>query len=166
MGSHPDCVVIPRLTAALVWRWPHPSCYRLSWAQPCYRKLGLLCQLYALPFQQRTLVHPKPWQTVDTGVGFSFEPCIPTPAVFLLRRYTTKSASCSWAARHKLLGVPNILRHSVTCVRIFLGHLPMLRACYRYVRDVQLSHPTRLFITRRRKLDQKRFERKIDVITF
>ena len=70
---------------------------------------------------------------------------------FLFGRYTTKSASCSLAARHKLLGVPNFHRHSVTCVRIFLGHLPMHRACYRYVRHVQLFHPTRLFITRRRK---------------
>jgi len=43
----------------------------------------------------------------------------------LVGRYSTKSASCSSAARHKLLGIPNILRHSVTCVQIFMGHLPM-----------------------------------------
>ena len=131
-----------------------PSVMSATWT---FRELGLLCQLYTPPFQQRTLVHPKPWQTVDAGVGFSFEPCIPTPAVFLLRRYTTKSASCSLAARHKLLGVPNIHRHSVTCVRIFLGHLPMHWACYRYVKDGQLFYLTRLFITRCRKRVQKRF---------
>jgi len=65
-----------------------PSVMSATWT---FRKLGLLCQLYAPPFQQRTLVHPKPWQTVDAGVGFSFEPCSPTPAVFF----------CLGAARQK-----------------------------------------------------------------
>ena len=58
-----------------------PSVMSATWT---FRELGLLCQLYAPPFQQRTLVHPKPWRTVDAGVGFSFEPCIPTPAVFCI----------------------------------------------------------------------------------
>ena len=43
----------------------------------------------------------------------------------LVGRYTTKSASWSSAARHKPLGIPNLLRRSVTCVQIFMGHLLM-----------------------------------------
>ncbi|WP_218151596.1 hypothetical protein, partial [Nereida ignava] len=38
------------------------------------------------------------------------------------------TATVEHAAR-LLRGIPNILRHSVTCVRIFLGHLTMHRAC-------------------------------------
>jgi len=93
------------------------------------------------------------------GRGVLFRALYSHSCRFLLRRYTTKSASCYVAARHQLHGVPNTHRHSVTCVRIFLGHLPMHRACYRYAQDDQLFHPVCLFIIegkKRRKNDTQR----------
>ena len=58
---------------------------------------------------------------MDAGVGSSHEPCVLTPAVYLLDATRQKTPVVLLQ-----LGIPNILRHSVTCVQIFMGHLPML----------------------------------------
>ncbi len=116
VGSHPDCVVIPKLSAASVWRRPHPSCFPSVMSAPIIRKRGLPGQLYTPPFGQRTIVHLKPWQTMDADVGSSHEPCVLTPAVYLLDATRQKTPVVLLQ-----LGIPNILRHSVTCVQIFMG---------------------------------------------
>ena len=78
------------------------------------------------------------------GRGVLFRDMYPTPAVYLSGATRQVNGSCSAAVRHELLGTPNILRHSVTCVHIFMGLLPAYAGRPTF-------HPTCLFINKRKK---------------
>ena len=100
VGSHPDCVVIPKLSAASVWRRPHPSCFPSLMSATYNQEAGVA----------RSALHATFWATHHSafkamtnngrGRGFLLRALCSHSCGLLVGCYATKNASCFAAAWH------------------------------------------------------------------